>query len=216
MDIAILGNGNVGEALGGAWGARGHTIHFGVLDPSGEAARASVAKGGAGASAGTAQEVVDRAELVVIALPWGVTREVLGGLEGLDGKIVVDCTLPLVRDEGGMRLELGHGDSGAERVQAAAPGARVVKTLGQVGFETMADAARLDGAPVMFLAGDDAGARETVGALLEAIGFEAGDVGELRLSRLLEPYGMLWVHLAFRAGLGRDFAFGLRRARSEG
>ena len=46
--------------------------------------------------------------------------------------------------------------------------------------------------------------------------FEAVDVGELRLSRLLEPYGMLWVHLAFRAGLGRDFAFGLRRARSEG
>ena len=41
MDIAILGNGNVGEALGGAWGARGHTIHFGVLDPSGEAARSA-------------------------------------------------------------------------------------------------------------------------------------------------------------------------------
>ena len=43
------------------------------------------------------------------------------------------------------------------------------------------------------------------------IGFEAIDAGRLVSARLLEPYGMLWIHLANAQGLGRDFAFGLLR-----
>ena len=43
------------------------------------------------------------------------------------------------------------------------------------------------------------------------IGFEAIDAGGLVVARLLEPYAMLWIHLALTRGLGGGFAFGLMR-----
>ena len=45
--------------------------------------------------------------------------------------------------------------------------------------------------------------------LIEDIGFEAVDTGDLRIARLLEPLAMLWIHLAHAQGLVRDFAFRL-------
>jgi predicted dinucleotide-binding enzyme len=37
------------------------------------------------------------------------------------------------------------------------------------------------------------------------------DTGELSAARLLEPVAMLWIHLAYRSGFGRNFAFKLLR-----
>jgi predicted dinucleotide-binding enzyme len=44
--------------------------------------------------------------------------------------------------------------------------------------------------------------------------FETVDVGGLTLARVLEPYGLLWIQLALRRGLGTNFGFGLLRGRS--
>ena len=63
----------------------------------------------------------------------------------------------------------------------------------------------------MFLCGDDAGAKSVVMKLGEDVGIEMIDAGKLASARLLEPVAMLWIHLAFRGGLGRDFAFKLLR-----
>jgi hypothetical protein len=35
------------------------------------------------------------------------------------------------------------------------------------------------------------------------------DAGELKTARLLEPYGMLWIHLALTQKVPGDFAFAL-------
>jgi predicted dinucleotide-binding enzyme len=43
------------------------------------------------------------------------------------------------------------------------------------------------------------------------LGFEAVDAGPLTQARLLEPFALLWISLAFKAGLGREFAFKLLR-----
>jgi predicted dinucleotide-binding enzyme len=64
---------------------------------------------------------------------------------------------------------------------------------------------------VMFICGDDEAAKPAVLQLAADIGFEAIDAGGLAVARLLELYGMLWIHLALVRGLGRDFAFGLLR-----
>ena len=64
---------------------------------------------------------------------------------------------------------------------------------------------------VMFFCGDDDRDRGTVKDLIEAIGFEAVDAGDLKTSRLLEPYALLWIQSAFMHGLGREFAFMLMR-----
>jgi hypothetical protein len=64
---------------------------------------------------------------------------------------------------------------------------------------------------VMFMAGDDQSAKSTVQQLGQDLGFEMVDAGNLQAARLLEPVAMLWIHLAFQQGLGRDFAFKLVR-----
>jgi 8-hydroxy-5-deazaflavin:NADPH oxidoreductase len=43
--------------------------------------------------------------------------------------------------------------------------------------------------------------------LVEEIGFEALYIGDITLSRLLEPFGMTWIHSAIKMGMGRDWAF---------
>jgi len=63
----------------------------------------------------------------------------------------------------------------------------------------------------MFLCGDAAEAKAVVTQLGEDLGFEMLDAGPLAIARLLEPLGMLWIHLAIFQGLGPDIAFTLQR-----
>jgi predicted dinucleotide-binding enzyme len=62
--------------------------------------------------------------------------------------------------------------------------------------------------------GFDDDAKALTAALVGELGFEAVDVGDLTLARPLEPYGLLWIHLALRLGLGTNFGFGLLRGQS--
>lgn len=62
----------------------------------------------------------------------------------------------------------------------------------------------------MFVAGDDTEKKPVVMKLIGDLGFEVIDAGDLKIARLLKPFGMLWIHLAF-TGLGRDFGFQLLR-----
>ncbi|MGB8341842.1 MAG: hypothetical protein WCE51_09640, partial [Chthoniobacterales bacterium] len=50
-------------------------------------------------------------------------------------------------------------------------------------------------------------------AVCEEVGSEMIDAGALEIARLLEPVALHWIHLAYRCGLGRDFAFRLMRRR---
>jgi predicted dinucleotide-binding enzyme len=59
----------------------------------------------------------------------------------------------------------------------------------------------------MFLAGDDPHAKAKVAQLLADLGFEAMDAGDLKMARILEPYGMVWINQALLRGKGRDWAF---------
>ena len=65
-----------------------------------------------------------------------------------------------------------------------APGAAVVKTLDQVGFEVMENTAGYAAPPVMFVAGDDATPKPVVMGLVADLGFHAVDAGNLHIARL--------------------------------
>jgi hypothetical protein len=106
---------------------------------------------------------------------------------------------------------VGHDTSAAEQVASWAKGARVVKCFNTTGAENMANPRFGADRAVMFLAGDDEAAKKSVVKLGEDLGFEMVDAGALSIARLLEPVAMLWIRLAFRRGLGRDFAFKLLR-----
>jgi 8-hydroxy-5-deazaflavin:NADPH oxidoreductase len=68
---------------------------------------------------------------------------------------------------------------------------------------------------VMFVCGDDSEQKSIVLKLVTELGFEAIDAGNLVIARLLEPYAMLWIHLACAQGMGREFAFGLLRHKND-
>jgi 8-hydroxy-5-deazaflavin:NADPH oxidoreductase len=127
--------------------------------------------------------------------------------------VVVDCTNPLREDVSG--LALGYTTSGAEQVAEWAKGAKVFKAFNQTGFNIMGNPAFDGQRAVIFVCGDDDAKKPTVLKLATDIGFEAIDAGNLVIARLLEPYGMLWIHLAYAQGMGRDFAFVLHRREKE-
>src|SRR5262245_29759104 len=207
MNIAVIGGGGVGETLARAWVKRGHDVTFGVRDAGAEKSRKLAAA--TGIAVATNSEAAARADAVVLATPWGATRDAIRSCGDLAGKIVSDCTNPLNADF--TALEVGLTTSGAEQVASWAPAARVFKAMNQIGSNLM-DAPQLPGGPpVMFVAGGADG-KEAVLRLIGELGFDVVDAGELAISRLLEPYAMLWIHLALRRGLGRDIAFALLRA----
>lgn len=45
--------------------------------------------------------------------------------------------------------------------------------------------------------------------LASAIGFDGRYIGPLSCARYLEPYAMVWIHMAIKGGFGRNFALGL-------
>ena len=199
VNIAIIGSGQVGTALARAFGRAGHTVTFGVRTPD---ASRSNARTIADASVG--------ADVVVLAVPFDAVADVVAAGFGFAGKTVIDATNPLGMRDGGLDLTLGFDASGAERVAALAPRAHVFKTFNQTGAENMARADAYHPAPVMFVAGDDATRKPIVMGL--QLGFQAVDAGPLTAARLLEPLAMLWIELALKRGLARDFAFALVRS----
>jgi predicted dinucleotide-binding enzyme len=142
----------------------------------------------------------------VLCTPWQGTQQAIEACGDLTGKVLIDCTNPLTTDFSA--LEVGHTTSGAELVAAWTPGARVCKAMNQIGAPMMNHPA-LQGRPVMFICGDDDAAKEITGGLVEELGFESVDAGDLTLARLLEPYALIWIHMALRRGFGTNFGFGL-------
>ena len=205
MNISILGAGNVGEALGVGWVKAGHAVTFAVRNPA-DAKYDGIRK--AGAAVATVADAVGAADIVVLATPWDATQSIIEGCGGLAGKTVFDCTNPL---GAGLKLTVGHTDSGGEMVARWAPQARVVKIFNTTGFGNMANPKYGDHASVMFYAGDDAAAKKVAHQLAADLGFDPLDAGPLSNARLLEPLACLSIDQAVMRGLGRDFAFVIHR-----
>jgi len=204
MKIGILGAGNVGGALGESWTRHGHEVYFGVRHPEAANVLSVLKKCGPRARAETAADAVHSSEVVVNALPWPATKAVLESLN-LQGKTLLDCTNPLKPDLSG--LECGTTTSGGELVAQWANGAHVVKIFNSTGYANMLNPVYEGKSVAMFYCGDDAGAKSTAATLAKVIGFDPIDAGPLSNSRLLEPLAQLWIWLAIKGGIGRDFAF---------
>ena len=199
MRIGIIGKGQVGSALCAGWQKAGYDVR--TSDRSADP---------------RPRDLAAWADLLVLAVPYSVLVDVSNAIGPAKGKIVVDCTNPIERGPKGLGLSVGLTTSGAERLQSLLPGAKVVKTLNQVGAEIMADAKEFQHPPVQFLAGDHAEAKETVARLLLDLGFEPLDAGDLSKARLLEPFALVWINQAVAQGKGRDWAFGaMRRSRDK-
>ena len=204
MKIAILGSGAVGQALARGWPRHGHEVRIGTRDGS----KPELAE----FTTGQPNEVAGWADVVVLALHGAATEQVVRDAAGqLSGKVVIDATNPLDFSGGAPGLFVGTTDSLGERVQRAAPEARVVKAYNTVGNALMVDPDLGGGPPTMLIAGNDDDAKAVVVRLLEDTGWDAADLGGIEASRWLEGVALAWVAYGFRTG-GWTHAFKLLRA----
>lgn len=193
MKIAIIGTGMVGSALARGLGRAGHEVVLGSRRPEDDSVRDLAEE--AGAAAARPDEAAGGAEVVVLAVPWGAARDAVEGLGDLGDKVLLDATNPL-----GEGLALTADPSGGELVARWAGAARVAKTFNTISAEVMETAYRYDPPPLLFLAGDDTGARETATRLARDLGFEPVDSGPLARARHLEHLAVLWIHRAIATG----------------
>jgi predicted dinucleotide-binding enzyme len=212
MKVGIIGAGSVGGTLGKALARKGHQIFYGVKNPQDEKTRELLRDTGTNAQAGPPSRAAAFAEAVLFATPWPATEAAIRSAGDLTGKIVIDCTNPLKPDLSG--LEIGHTTSAAEKVAGWAKGAKVFKAFNTTGFNIMADPVINGTRTVMFVCGDDESAKQAVLQLATDVGFDAVDAGKLIQARLLEPWAMLWISLAFGGKTGRDFGFALLRRKT--
>lgn len=206
MNIAIIGAGNVGRALGHGW-AKDHRVTFGVRDPA-SPKYSDLDPAMFGVT--TIADAVKGADTIVLATPWGTpTRDAIAACGDLTGKALLDATNPLLPGLAG--LDHPGGKSGGEQVAAWAQGAKVVKVFNTTGFNNMANPGYGDARSLMLYCGDDADAKHIAKRLAEDLGFDAIDFGPLANAGYSESFAMTWIWLAMKGGLGREFAFGLLR-----
>ncbi len=209
MRIAFIGYGNMAQALSKRW-ASDHEVFIGGrnIDKARELAQSIQASG-----SGTISEAVAFGELIVMATPANAVEDAIesgGGSDSFTGKIVLDINNPVSvpggphANEGAdyLPIEFEEG-SLAERIAALIPSASVVKAFNmcQASVWEM-DPPIFDGRKLATLfCGDDTDAKGKVASLIESIGSDPVDIGELVYSRLLEASACIVIKLLFS---GRD------------
>lgn len=199
--IAVIGTGNVGSALGPEFAALGHTIVYGSRTPNEKDVQDLVAKTGRGATAATQPEAVQGADMVLLAVPGNLAVQITQSLGDLSGKIIIDPTNRVNRGSSdGYADHDVPGGSNAELIQAAAPGAKVVKAFNTLNWTKMVDPESSGGPVSIPIVGDDAAARAAVAELVEGMGLEPVDLGPLRFANTLEEMLVIWANARGHSG----------------
>lgn len=188
--LSIIGLGSMASALSGRALPAGNTVELIGRDP---AKADAVAAGLDGATVGVAGDA-PTGDVVVLAVPYLSAAAVLGRYgEALHGKVIIDLTNPITPDLTGF-LTPQHS-SGAQEIAKVAAGAYVVKAFNTLPADVLA-AGSIDGQPVeVFLAGDDAHAKERVSTFVDSLGMRPLDTGTLSMARALEHLTLLQLGL---------------------
>jgi predicted dinucleotide-binding enzyme len=148
-------------------------------------------------------------ETVVLAVPYGAVSDVVAEHgDALRGKVVVDITNPVDWStfDG---LVTPSDSSAAEEIAKLLPeGTPVVKAF-NTAFAPTITAGEVASQPLdIFLAGDNADAKETVASMVEAGGLRPLDVGPLKRARQLEQLAFL--HIVAQEPLGTGFGSAIK------
>ena len=201
MRIGVLGTGIVGRTLGGKLAELGHEVRMGSRQAGSENAVEWAEGAGENASEGTFADAAEFGDLLINATGGKVSLQALemAGAENLDGKVLVDVSNALEFGGGGPPVVgVAPDDSLGEQIQAAFPGARVVKALNTMNTSVMVAPDSLEESTNVFICGDDDRAKAQVIELLETFGWLSGDIvdlGDISAARGAELYVALWVRL---------------------
>jgi len=193
MSYAIIGFGNIGQALAKAFARNGIEVSVATTrDPQSFASTAAAI--GPQIIAKTLAEAV-KADIIFLAVRFESHPEVAKALPTWKGKTIIDVT----NAYGVPPEELG-GQPSSRFIAQAFIGATLVKGFNHLGAGVLGqDPAVKGGRRVVFLASDDDGAAEEIGALAENLGFSPIKLGGLSEGGLLvQARGNTWGQLIFK------------------
>ena len=179
--VSIIGNGNMGTAIGGVVAAGGNTVEYVGRDAE--------------------QQITG--DLVILAVPYpSVAAIVEARREQLAGKVVVDITNPLDFSTFDS-LVVPADSSAAAELAAALPDSRVLKAF-NTNFAATLAAKTVGGTQptTVLVAGDDDLAKQALLDVVRAGGLNAVDAGSLARARELESVGFLQLTLAVQEKVG--------------
>ncbi|MEO8906693.1 MAG: NAD(P)-binding domain-containing protein [Microbacteriaceae bacterium] len=187
MQITILGTGHMATTLAGGFLAAGHTVTFGSRQPA--------------AHTDLAAPVLDTitslegADLVVNALQAAFSLDTLTPIaSALGGRVLLDIGNAVTP-----AFELMYPtESLGEKLQAALPNTRVVKSLNTLTGSVAVDQTSIPTGSSVFLSGDDADAKALVAGLLDDLGWPSTqqiDLGGIGTARGPEHYFILFATL---------------------
>jgi hypothetical protein len=128
--------------------------------------------GDIGAAVAEPADAVAGAEVVVVAVPWGVLPAALAAAGPLAGKVVVDTT-----NQFGAGPMPAPGQTAAAFNAARMPGARYTKCFNTLTADFQVATADREPRVVQWVCGDDAAAKELVARLVREAGYAPVDLG---------------------------------------
>lgn len=184
MKIGIIGSGNIGGPLGRLWAQAGHDVFFSSRHP--ETLDGLVRQAGGSARAGTPEDAIAFADVLLEAIPYAAALELPA--DALAGKTIISSSNYYTQRDGEIDLK---GLSQTELVAARLPQTRVVKAFNMMPAGEMQQ--RADGETntrlAIFFAGDDEDAKSVATDLITAAHFEPVDTGELASGAIFEHGG---------------------------
>jgi 8-hydroxy-5-deazaflavin:NADPH oxidoreductase len=213
MKVAVIGSGIVGQTLGKKLVELGHNVILGTRDTS----KLDEKKGwagslndwlsavGPGATVKTFAVAAAEGEIIINASNGMASMEALkmAGIETLAGKILIDVANELDFSQGMPPRSLAADTiSLGEKIQAAFPMTKVVKTLNTMSCAIMVNPKQIaDGNHTVFVSGNDDAAKTTVTELLQSLGWtdiiDLGDISSARGTEMLMP---IWLRLFGKLG----------------
>ena len=183
MRIAVVGTGNIGRTIGGAWERAGHEVAYTSRTPEPPETVAIT-------------DALLEAQVVLLAIPGGgVEQFLIDHGHGLAGRLVFDATNRIGE----------HTLHNAEAFAEHAPEALLVRAFNSVGWEVMAD----PGEAAMFWCGPDGDPGATAAQLIADVGLRPVRVGGLDVIEVVDGAGRLWLTLVFGQGMPRTIALQL-------
>jgi len=206
--VGIIGAGKSGTAIARLALAAGYPVRIAASGPAEETALMTdiIAPG---VVAGTVVEVIDGADIVILAVPLRRFPEL--PLQQLEQHVVVDAMNYWPPIDGILPTYDNTDQPSSVVVRNALPGTvRLVKTFNHLGYHQLEDLPRPHGAAdraALAISGDDPDAVAVVADLVDRLGFDPCPAGDLAGSHALQPDSAIF-------GTGLD-ATGMQRHLAE-
>jgi len=204
--IGIVGAGKVGTVLARLALAAGHRV---LISSSGPAERIALIVDvlAPGAEPRTTAQVIDEAEVVILALPLGKVRTLPA--DALAGKLVIDAANHWEPVDGPLPEFTRDPRGTSEVVADLLPGARVVKAFSHLGYHDLDERGTPPGTPgriALAIAGDDPDAAQTVADLVDSFGFDPLLTGDLSTGAGFQAHTKAFGYPLTREELGAAIA----------